>query len=184
MTPDELGQFPRSLREVRAFVRADLARPGFQGAPPGPLTALVLVTLRAGQYCRRAGGGVPRLVKPLWALVNLTILRACFEVRISPDLLCGPGLRLEHRCQLTHVDPGTVIGTNVTLLAGSKLLRTPEGSPTIGSNVLIGARSAIIGPVAIGQGAMIAVATVVLHDVPDGKIARGMPASILEPRSS
>jgi serine O-acetyltransferase len=176
-----LGAYPRTLREVGAFLAQDRTpkNPKMLQAPGG-LTVLVLATVRLGQYCHRGRGLLPHLMKPAWALVDRLFLRFLFEAQISPDLLCGPGLHVQHRMRLVTIDPGVVIGSDVTLLGDTKLIRTAEGSPTIGSHAFIATRCAIIGPAVLGSRARVGMGSVVIDDVPEGRVARGMPAALVE----
>jgi len=52
------------------------------------------------------------------------------------------------------------------------------GYPTIGHRVVIGAGARIIGPVHIGDDAVIGANAVVLRDVPAGASAAGVPAVV------
>lgn len=149
---------------------------------PGSLTIVALAIMRLGQFCHRSRGLLPAALRPLWWLLDLLILQLCFEARISPDVLCGPGLHTQHRMKLVSIDAGVVIGSGVTLLGDTKLVRTPEGSPTLGTGAFVATRSAIIGPVNVGEGAVISMGSVVLSDVPGDRMARGNPAALVEPR--
>ena len=50
----------------------------------------------------------------------------------------------------------------------------------MGDNVSVGAGANIIGPVHVGNNAVIGAGAVVLKDVPDNCIAVGVPARIIE----
>ncbi len=52
-------------------------------------------------------------------------------------------------------------------------------SPILGDDVFIGAGAKIIGPVTIGNGAKIGANAVVVHDVPAGETAVGVPARVV-----
>ena len=69
------------------------------------------------------------------------------------------------------------IGEGFTLLHGGSVHIHP-GS-VIGDDVFIGAGAKILGPVRIGDGAVIAANSLVLADVPAGATAAGVPARIL-----
>ena len=61
---------------------------------------------------------------------------------------------------------------------GGKSMRHGKRHPTLGDNVVVGAGAKILGPVWIGEGAQIGANAVVIHDVPAGAIAVGVPATI------
>lgn len=73
------------------------------------------------------------------------------------------------------IGPNCLIFQQVTI--GTRAGRPP---PVIGGHVDIGAGAKIIGPIVIGDHARIGANAVVLCDVPPGKTAVGIPASILD----
>jgi serine O-acetyltransferase len=52
-------------------------------------------------------------------------------------------------------------------------------SPVLGNDVFLGAGAKVIGPVTVGDGARVGANAVVLHDVPPGSTAVGVPARII-----
>jgi serine O-acetyltransferase len=103
---------------------------------------------------------------------------------ISPGADIGPGLYLPHP---TGVVIGPVrAGRNLTVLQNATLgirdraldLDDPANYPAIGHDVLIGPGAAVLGAVAIGDGARVGANTVVLSDIPAGLTARGVAARI------
>lgn len=81
------------------------------------------------------------------------------------------------------IHPATVIGENCTIFqhttfgaacGGGK----PDGAPVIGNNVMVGVGAAILGPVKIGNNAVVAAHAVVTKDVPDHAVVAGIPAEI------
>lgn len=71
-----------------------------------------------------------------------------------------------------------VIGAVVLLGATAYESRTQprHGYPTLGDDIYIWAKPSVIGPVQIGDGAVVGAHALVLEDVPAGAVARGMPA--------
>jgi serine acetyltransferase len=70
-----------------------------------------------------------------------------------------------------------VIRHQVTL--GNRHLGYPGDAPRLGRGVNVGAGAKILGAVSIGDGAAIGANAVVLHDVPAGASAVGVPARVL-----
>ncbi len=144
---------------------------------------MVLVLFRLAIYLRR---------KNIWFLVLLTpyfILYRIFVewvlgIELSWNLNVGPGLRLYHGVALV-VNDGVLIGSNVVLrhstTIGVKTLNDGSNSaaPIIGDNVDIGAHVVIIGPVVIGNGAVIGAGSVVVKDVPPYSVVVGNPAKVI-----
>jgi serine O-acetyltransferase len=139
------------------------------------LCPAVLIRL-AGWLARCHLGALAKLV----ALVNLVL----FGIEASPRVEIGPGLFLPHTS-------GTVIGAacigrNVTIFQGVTLGAKEldmsfvrEARPRIEDDVVIGAGAKILGGVRIGAGARIGANAVVIADVPDGALAVGIPAKIV-----
>ncbi|MGH2835774.1 MAG: hypothetical protein ACRDKD_06130 [Solirubrobacteraceae bacterium] len=74
-----------------------------------------------------------------------------------------------------------VIGSNVVLglgvLLGSTFHRPSKtGFATIGDNIEIWAKASVLGPIHVGDGAIVGAHALVMHDVPPGAVARGVPA--------
>jgi serine O-acetyltransferase len=113
------------------------------------------------------------------------------QILTGIDLPCearvGRRLKIEHFGGIV-VSGDTVIGDDVVLRNGVTLglRRTNQrGAPVIGNRVDIGVGAKILGPVRVGDGAVIGANAVVLADVPAGALAVGIPARIIprtEPR--
>ena len=101
---------------------------------------------------------------------------------IDPQAVIGAGLFLEHTTGVV-VGPGVVAGRNVVLGAAVLLGSRPEsqsrprtGFPMLGDNVTVWSKASIIGPVRVGDYAIIGAHALVLDDVPPNTVARGIPA--------
>jgi serine O-acetyltransferase len=111
-------------------------------------------------------------------IVALTLTGAELDWRAE----IGPGLFLQHPHGV-EIGDGVVIGSNVVLglgvLLGSTAHRPAKtGFPTIGSNVEIWAKASVLGPIRVGDGAIVGAHALVMHDVPPGAVARGVPAKM------
>lgn len=80
-----------------------------------------------------------------------------FDIRIHPQVRIGDRVGIMHE---------VTIATTMHRI----------GAPTIGNDVFIGAGAKIVGPITIGDGAVIAPNSLVMKDVPAGATAVGVPA--------
>ena len=139
-----------------------------------PLRAMLW--FRFGQWCHeRSVPGLPSFVQ-----------RHLYH-RYGLDIVIGSeiagGLYIAHPI-------GTVIaveriGRNCSIIAAVTLgLRNERRFPTVGDDVFIGAGARILGGIGIGDGARIGANAVVIHDVPAGATAVGVPARVLVPNDA
>lgn len=163
----------------RAF-RADLARfraHGYTGWGSEGLWALAIYRLQ-----RFVGTCRPQWTwAPLWGA--LVVFRKFFSVvtliDLHPGAVIGPGLIIAHGGPV-RVHGDTKIGADCslhhvcTIGAGSR-----PGGAVIGDHVYIGCHATVLGPITIGDCAMIAANSLVIDDVPPGCTAIGVPAKIL-----
>lgn len=121
----------------------------------------------------------------LWAPARVSlavprkVLRILTGIELHPEAEIGAGLIILHGSQIriarrVKIGVDCVLGHVCTIGEGA----TP-GFPKIGDHVYISPHSCILGPVTIGDGAMIAASSLVLSDVPAEHTAIGVPARIL-----
>jgi putative colanic acid biosynthesis acetyltransferase WcaB len=148
-----------------------------RGNPKGQL---VLVLFRCAQ-CLRS------LPSPWWLLgaPYLVFYRIVVEWLLGIELRfktkVGPALRLYHGQGLV-VHERTVIGANCTLRHGTTIgnkSATDSACPVLGDHVDVGAQAIILGPVQIGDGAIVAAGAVVVKDVPPRTTVAGNPARVI-----
>jgi serine O-acetyltransferase len=91
----------------------------------------------------------------------------------------GGGLLIPHPNGIV-IHPAVKIGCNCLLFQQVTIGATGKGVPALGGHVDVGAGAKIIGPVVIGDHALIGANAVVLIDVPDYAVAVGNPARIVK----
>lgn len=113
-----------------------------------------------------------------WLFFNLNhFLSGC---ELKPSARIGGGLLLPHAVGIV-VGDGVVIGEKCTIYHNVTLGRARPDEPrypSIGCGVRIYVGASVLGGVHIGDGAEIGAHAVVLHDVPSGALAVGIPAQI------
>ncbi len=114
-----------------------------------------------------------RVLPQLLSRLNLTL----YGLDIPPSVPIGPGLYVPH--PVGTVVMAERIGANVTLVSGVTIgMRNEPRFPRIGDNVYVGAGARVLGGVEVGSDVSIGANAVVIHDVPDGATAVGVPARL------
>ena len=123
--------------------------------------------------------------RPLaFILRGLTVVWGGTE--IHPDAQIGSGLRLLHS-QKVIIGGGVTIGSDARIHQGVTLAGDPGrgstnavfGWPVLGDRVTVGADAIVMGPVHVGDGAVIGAKSLVIHDVPAGATVVGSPARVI-----
>ncbi|MEM7319957.1 MAG: serine acetyltransferase [Pseudomonadota bacterium] len=154
--PDWSRERPRSLwdpsRRLLYSIRA------YQAAGSGPVGAL-----------RRA---LARLRHRYWSVIT--------QAEIDLEARIGGGLLLPHPNGIV-IHPQAEIGANCLLFQQVTLgtVAGRDGAPRLGAHVDVGAGARILGPVTVGDDAVIGANAVVLADVPSGATAVGVPARLI-----
>lgn len=119
---------------------------------------------------------------PLLPAVIHYFMRFAFAVSIRPSVQLGRGTHFSHWGMGTVIDDGVVIGENCAI--GHHVTMSPtdghHGTPVVGHNVLFGVGAKILGPVKIGDHAVIGANAAVQDDVPAHAIVFGIPARIVK----
>lgn len=166
-----------SLRELLAEDLAahdgEFLRPGFQ----------TILVHRLGNARMDVGSRVVRI--PLSVLYRFMYrrVRNRYGIELEYSTQLGRRVVIDHQSGIVvsgycKIGDDTRLRQNVTL--GIRRLDDPEGAPTIGQRVDIGAGAVILGRITIGDDAVIGANAVVLTDVPPGALAVGVPAVIRE----
>lgn len=100
------------------------------------------------------------------------------------DTQIGPNLQLQHGVALV-VNHETTIGSNCILRHSTTIgnKKYADGrcsaSPIIGDNVEIGSNVVILGPIKVGDNAIIGAGSVVVKDIPARTVVAGNPAKVI-----
>ena len=130
---------------------------------------------------------VPEPVRlPLRALAALLlfVVRTVTNIDIPVGPRIGGGLYMPHTGYIV-VARGSVIGENCTLTPGVVLghalggARSSAAAPRLGDRVYLGPGAKVIGPVEIGDDALVGVGAVVTRSLPARGVAVGNPARVI-----
>jgi serine O-acetyltransferase len=172
-----LPTFARVAREVREDLAAALERDPAARAV-GRVEMLLtyggvqaLLSHRISHALHEAGIPLlPRLLAYLTAAVT--------GVEIHPAARVGRGLFIDHGAGVV-IGETAEVGDDVTIYQGVTLGGTGfargKRHPTVGNEVMIGAGSALLGPIEIGDRCKIGANSVVIHDVPPNSTVVGNP---------
>lgn len=122
-----------------------------------------------------------RRVYLAWAFARLNLWLTGAEIEFNAQI--GPGFFIAHPMGIV-IGRGTEIGEGATLFQGasfgvkswhpSEITRFPK----VGRHCYFFAHSLILGSITLGDYCVVAAGTVVTKDVPNGALARGVPAEI------
>ena len=169
---------PPNIAAVLESLKADLAVARERRVPLAAYLfpcVFIVVVYRLAHALGSRGLSVPARALQI---VGLILAGANVDWRSN----IGPGVFFEHPHGV-GIGDGVTIGRNVVIgqsvVLGAAHGPSREGGfPTIGDNVQIWAKASVIGPVHVGDGAIIGAHAVVVCDVPAGAVARGVPAKI------
>jgi acetyltransferase-like isoleucine patch superfamily enzyme len=121
------------------------------------------------------------------------------ETGAGGSLIIGEESNIQPRCQLSAYKGTIHIGTGVMMapycalypydhgiLPGMPVRKQPlrsRGGIVLGDEAWLGVGVIILDGVRIGAGAVVGAGSVVVHDVPDGAVAQGVPARVIMLRS-
>jgi len=172
-----LPTFARVAREVREDLAAALERDPAARAV-GRVEMLLtyggvqaLLSHRVSHALHEAGVPLlPRLLAYLTAAVT--------GVEIHPAARIGRGLFIDHGAGVV-IGETAWVGDDVTIYQGVTLGGTGfargKRHPTVGNEVMIGAGSALLGPIEVGDRCKVGANSVVIHDVPPNSTVVGNP---------
>src|SRR5579884_2254572 len=177
------------------FAAQDLARCGdrwsdrLREAMFSPGTWAVLgYRFRRWAYTSRFPWPVRKLLNMAGTLVNVWVqMTSNIELPVTAEI--GPGLYIPHTGYIV-VASGARIGRHGTLTQGVTIghggggRKSAAGYPVLGDRVYVGPGASVIGPIEVGNDALIGVGAVVIESVPAGGVAVGNPARLISCRGS
>lgn len=159
------------VREDFVAHQRDWSRPG--------LHAIVIHRLGVARMAIRS-----RVLRAPLSVTYRALFRAArnlYGIELPESARIGRRVVLEHQHGIV-LHGRSVVGDDCILRQGVTLgLRSvdrPDEAPVLGRGVDVGAGAKILGPVRVGDGAVIGANAVVLDDVPAGSLAVGVPARI------
>jgi serine O-acetyltransferase len=163
-----------------ALVREDFATNGRDWTAPG---FRALFVHRFGNWRMTVE---PKVLRAPLSFVYRTMARFVrnhYGIELPFDVRVGRRVSVDHQSGIV-IHGHTVIGDdcrirqNITM--GVRSLDDPTAAPILERGVDVGAGAVIVGRITIGEGASIGANAVVLHDVPPGALAIGVPAKIVQ----
>ena len=115
------------------------------------------------------------------------ISRFLTGIEIHPGATIGKRLFMDHGMGIV-IGETAIIGDNCTIYHGVTLGGTgkerKKRHPTLKNNVVVGCGSKILGNITLGNNVKVGANAVVLKDVPDNKVVVGVPAKIVEKKTT
>lgn len=120
---------------------------------------------------------------PLVPAMIFHILRFAFKAYIPITATIGRGSFFGYGGTGVALHPGAVIGERCVIGQNCMILSRDGGDdvPVLGNGVLLGAGSAIVGPIIVGDNVKVGANAVVMDDVPPNSVVVGIPARVIKP---
>lgn len=109
-----------------------------------------------------------------------------YGVDIHPAAQIGRRFMIDHGTGIV-IGQTCIIGDDCLIYQGVTLGMTGHHGgkrhPTLGNNVMVGARAVVLGDITLGDGVRVGAGAVVVHDVPPNMTVVGNPAHVVRDRS-
>lgn len=169
--------FFATVREDYIAHRRDWTTPGFRA-----ITVYRIGAWQKSIRCRVCRGIAGLFYRPLFRYV-----RNHYGIELPNSAIVGRRVVLEHQHGIV-IHGSAVIGDDCYIrqgvTIGNRFLHEPLRAPHIGHRVNIGAGAKLLGGIVIGDDVNIGANAVVLQDVPAGATVVGIPAKIVQRKST
>lgn len=167
---------------------ADFKRAYDQTSYTGTLRKTIHVLTSPGfqaVWCYRVTRWLLQRRIPAIGLMLQRLTEVWTGICLPPEATIGPGLLILHFGGII-VNSNAILGAECTLHHGVTIgnKRSGGGSPVIGDRVTIGAGACVLGEIRVGNDAEIGANAVVVTPVPEGGVAVGIPARVVNIKSS
>lgn len=148
-----------------------------------------LIIYRMGAWCVRKKKKNALWIKPIsiWLTVMQKIIEITTGISLQPTARIGRGLYIGHFGGII-IGPETRIGNYCNISQGVTIGQAGRGkkqlSPVIGDRVYIAPGAKIFGGIVVGNDVAIGANAVLTSDLPDNAVAVGIPAKIINFKSS
>lgn len=173
------------LADLKAHVDPRQSAPVFWAKVVGKLVldpaAQVVVLYRISHVLHR------RLVTRPFAFLLRSMALVWGGTEIHPAAQIGPGFCMTHS-QMVVIGEGVRIGSHVRISHGVSIGGDPgrganealAGWPVLGDGVSVGLHAIVLGPVTVGDHAVISAQALVVRDVPAHGVVAGSPARLVK----
>jgi serine O-acetyltransferase len=153
-----------------------------------PLWAVIAYRFARWVYTSRLSRPTRKVLGIASSFLNV-LANVATNIELPPQAEIGPGLFIAHTGYVV-LGPRVVLGRYCTLTQGVTIGHAGGGDeswlecPVIGDRVYVGPGAAVIGPITVGDDALIGVNAVVTRAVPPRGVAVGNPARVISLKGS
>lgn len=170
-------KFKYSLNNINCLVKEVSANVGL-------LPKVVVIIYRFGSWANNIQVIPMRIIiYSIYRVIDLLFCKLLLNCDVPAKTHIGYGFTIYHPYGVI-INSDAVIGRNFTcraqIVVGNKGTGINDGSPVIGDNVTLGAGAKLIGPISVGSNCCVGANSVVTHSFPPNRVLVGVPAKALK----